>query len=220
MCSSRTLLRLCSRQAHLLSAPRSAAAPARRVHTASRPQSYLRPHQAFLPHIQRRAFSYTPASRDSQDKPHAPPVVPAGAEREVDPEIPAYNLTFTCRACTTRSAHRITKQGYHEGTVLVTCPGCKNRHLISDHLKVFQDQSVSLEDILKQTAEGGRQGVSLKRGALSSDGDLELWDDGTVTPRQDALKPETRAPSEPNDKPYGTSFSKNDSSAKGSGDKN
>lgn len=136
MSSPRALLRLCSRQAQLFSAPRSAAAPARRVHTASRHQSQLRQHQAFLPQIHhRRAFSCTCAPRDSKDNPNAPPVH-VGAKPDVDPEVPAYNLTFTCRVCTTRSAHRITKQGYHEGTVLVSCPGCKNRHLISDHLKV------------------------------------------------------------------------------------
>ncbi|KAK8227597.1 DNL zinc finger-domain-containing protein [Phyllosticta capitalensis] len=219
MSSPRALLRLCSRQAQLFSAPRSAAAPARRVHTASRHQSQLRQHQAFLPQIHhRRAFSCTCAPRDSKDNPNAPPVH-VGAKPDVDPDVPAYNLTFTCRVCTTRSAHRITKQGYHEGTVLVSCPGCKNRHLISDHLKVFQDQSVSLEDILKQASEGRREGVSLKRGALSSDGDLELWDDGTATPRKDALKPEARTPTEPNNEPYGSSFAKNNASAENSENK-
>lgn len=51
-------------------------------------------------------------------------------------QVPAYELTFTCKKCSTRSSHRISKQGYHHGTVLITCPGCKNRHLISDHMKV------------------------------------------------------------------------------------
>lgn len=51
-------------------------------------------------------------------------------------EEPAYEMTFTCRKCLERSSHRITKQAYHFGTTLITCPGCKNRHLISDHLKV------------------------------------------------------------------------------------
>jgi protein import protein ZIM17 len=51
-------------------------------------------------------------------------------------QVPAYELTFTCKVCSTRSSHRISKQGYHNGTVLISCPGCKNRHLISDHLKV------------------------------------------------------------------------------------
>jgi len=51
-------------------------------------------------------------------------------------DIPAYEMTFTCKACETRSSHRVSKQGYYHGTVLITCPGCKARHLISDHLKV------------------------------------------------------------------------------------
>ena len=51
-------------------------------------------------------------------------------------EQPAYEMTFTCKKCQERSSHRITKQAYHFGTVLVNCPGCKNRHLISDHMKV------------------------------------------------------------------------------------
>lgn len=49
---------------------------------------------------------------------------------------PAYEMTFTCKQCLDRSSHRITKQAYHFGTVLVNCPGCKSRHLIADHMKV------------------------------------------------------------------------------------
>ena len=51
-------------------------------------------------------------------------------------QVPAYDLTFTCKNCLSRSTHRVSKQGFYKGTVLITCPGCKNRHLISDHLKV------------------------------------------------------------------------------------
>ena len=58
-------------------------------------------------------------------------------DTEITPEkAPAYELTFTCKPCKHRSTHSITKQGYHKGTVLITCPECSNRHLISDHLKV------------------------------------------------------------------------------------
>lgn len=49
---------------------------------------------------------------------------------------PAYEMSFTCKQCMHRSSHRITKQAYHYGTVLVNCPGCKSRHLIADHMKV------------------------------------------------------------------------------------
>ena len=58
-------------------------------------------------------------------------------DAQITPEKPpAYELTFTCKPCKHRSTHKISKQGYHKGTVLITCPECSNRHLISDHLKV------------------------------------------------------------------------------------
>lgn len=59
----------------------------------------------------------------------------APASRLERDQVPSYELTFTCNVCTTRSSHRLSKQGYHHGTVLISCPDCKNRHLISDHLK-------------------------------------------------------------------------------------
>lgn len=65
----------------------------------------------------------------------------------------------------------MTKQAYHGGTVLITCPGCKNRHLIADHLKVFSDTSVTIEDIMKE------KGQFLKKGRLGADGDVEFYDD-------------------------------------------
>jgi len=84
---------------------------------------------------------------------------------------PAYDITFTCRKCLERSSHRITKQAYHFGTTLITCPKCKNRHLISDHLKIFSDTSVTLEDILRE------KGEYLKKGRLGEDGDVEFYDE-------------------------------------------
>ncbi|KNG50530.1 dnl zinc finger domain-containing protein [Stemphylium lycopersici] len=92
-------------------------------------------------------------------------------------QVPSYELTFTCNACKTRSSHRLSKQGYHHGTVLIQCPGCKNRHLISDHLKVFSDKSVTIEDLMRE------KGNLVKKGSLSAEGDVEFWDDGSSTPR-------------------------------------
>ncbi|CAA9957288.1 Zf-DNL-domain-containing protein [Pyrenophora teres f. maculata] len=92
-------------------------------------------------------------------------------------QVPSYELTFTCNVCKTRSSHRLSKQGYHHGTVLIQCPDCKNRHLISDHLKVFSDKSVTIEDLMRE------KGSLVKKGSLSAEGDVELWDDGSTTPR-------------------------------------
>jgi len=58
---------------------------------------------------------------------------------------PCYDMTFTCKKCLDRSSHRITKQAYHFGTVLVNCPGCKSRHLIADHMKVCCTREHTLE---------------------------------------------------------------------------
>ena len=59
------------------------------------------------------------------------------SNNQIPPEKPpAYELTFTCKPCKHRSTHTVSKQGYHKGTVLITCPQCSNRHVMSDHLKV------------------------------------------------------------------------------------
>ncbi|PYH90356.1 zf-DNL-domain-containing protein [Aspergillus ellipticus CBS 707.79] len=89
---------------------------------------------------------------------------------------PAYQITFTCKPCDTRSSHRISKHGYHRGTILIKCPSCANRHVIADNLNIFFDKKQNLEDILNE------QGAKLKRGYL--DGDMEFWDDGSVTPKE------------------------------------
>ncbi|VEU20258.1 DEKNAAC101197 [Brettanomyces naardenensis] len=70
---------------------------------------------------------------------------------------PSLMLAFTCKKCGTRSSHIISKQAYQTGSVLVQCPGCKNRHLIADHLDIFHDGKINIEDIMK--AQG--QDVSL-----------------------------------------------------------
>ncbi|KAF2416519.1 zf-DNL-domain-containing protein, partial [Tothia fuscella] len=94
------------------------------------------------------------------------------------PEAPAYDLTFTCKKCDNRSTHKVSKQGYHNGTVLITCPGCKNRHLIADHLKIFSDKRITLEDIMKE------KGQVFRKGGLLPSGDVEFWDTGEVVTRE------------------------------------
>ncbi|EDO14328.1 hypothetical protein Kpol_167p1 [Vanderwaltozyma polyspora DSM 70294] len=70
---------------------------------------------------------------------------------------PMLMLAFTCKKCDTRSSHTISKQAYTKGTVMVSCPGCKNRHLIADHLKIFNDNHITIQDIMKSKGENVSQ---------------------------------------------------------------
>lgn len=91
------------------------------------------------PQIDASPSSSLPASSPTEDPPHArfspPSPQPPRPSRRGRKE-PTYQLTFTCKPCKHRSSHEMSRQGYHHGTVLITCPDCKNRHVISDHLKV------------------------------------------------------------------------------------
>lgn len=66
---------------------------------------------------------------------------------------PMLMIAFTCKKCNHRSSHSMSKQAYTSGTVLITCPSCKSKHLIADHLKIFRDEHVNIEDILKAKGE-------------------------------------------------------------------
>lgn len=117
------------------------------------------------------------------------------ADEAPKPQQPSYQLTFTCKPCSHRSSHQITKQGYHHGTVLITCPNCKNRHVISDHLRIFMDEKSTLEDILQRKAAPGTDlSKLLKKGKLGirqealvgneGEEDIEFWEDGTESVRE------------------------------------
>lgn len=86
-----------------------------------------------------------------------PRVLPGARQtREYSQDTPLKDqlmLAFTCKKCNDRSSHLISKQAYQGGTVLVQCPHCKNRHLIADHLKIFNDKSITIEDILALQGE-------------------------------------------------------------------
>lgn len=90
-----------------------------------------------------------------------------GVRPELKPDY--YQLSFTCVPCGHRSHHNVSKQGYHRGSTLITCPSCRNRHVISDHLDIFGDRKVTIEDIMRE------KGQLVKRGSLGEDGDIEFW---------------------------------------------
>ncbi|KAF3941594.1 hypothetical protein ABW19_dt0207568 [Dactylella cylindrospora] len=81
---------------------------------------------------------------------------------------PSYELTFTCKKCTTRSTHKVSKPAYHKGVVIIKCPGCNVKHLIADHLGIFREKPSTIEDILKEYGE------KIKKGVKYHDGDIEI----------------------------------------------
>ncbi|KAF3906031.1 hypothetical protein ABW21_db0206108 [Orbilia brochopaga] len=109
----------------------------------------------------------TPAAQSSSsaNEPTSPASTTASFKL---PEKPAFEMTFTCRKCQTRSTHRVSKQAYHKGTVLILCPGCNVQHLIADHLKIFRDKPTTIEDILREKGESVRKGIKYH------DGDIEF----------------------------------------------
>lgn len=71
--------------------------------------------------------------------------------------VPQMLIGFTCKICEERSHHTMSKLGYTRGTVIIQCPGCKNRHLIADHLNWFDaDHRLgkrTIEEILESRGE-------------------------------------------------------------------
>ncbi|KAJ6149912.1 hypothetical protein N7471_001111 [Penicillium samsonianum] len=142
------------------------------LHSA-RPSSLLPRSQRILAQTQLRYNSRAPRPLTESPKSQTEQEAEWEAqnqERRKDEE--AYRITFTCKPCGHRSAHRMSKQGYHRGTVLIQCPSCDSRHVMSDHLGVFFEKKTTLEDLLKE------KGQTLTHG--HTEGNLEFWEDGSV----------------------------------------
>ncbi|KAI3399270.1 hypothetical protein diail_7434 [Diaporthe ilicicola] len=164
---------------------------------STRPPSFPRP--ALQPFLNLQSARRTPLPLPTARIPSTarlahsvprPPTAPSATAPNT-PKQPSYELTFTCVPCGDRSAHNVSKQGYHHGSVLITCPSCRNRHVISDHLNIFGNRSLTVEDLMRE------KGRLVKRGTLGEDGDIEFWEDGSTTSRgerqSDGNDPKPRA---------------------------
>ncbi|KAJ5822948.1 hypothetical protein N7447_005288 [Penicillium robsamsonii] len=142
------------------------------LHSA-RPSSILPRSQRILAQTQLRYNSRAPRPLTESPKSQTEQEAEWEAQnRERRKDEEAYRITFTCKPCGHRSAHRMSKQGYHRGTVLIQCPSCDSRHIMCDHLGVFFEEKTTLEDILKE------KGQTLTHG--HTEGNLEFWEDGSV----------------------------------------
>ena len=113
-------------------------------------------------------------------------VSPKSAEIEdAPPQIkPRYKIIYTCGVydiylamlmIVVKSGQKrpLVNSRYHHGTVIIRCEGCRNLHLIADHLKIISEARVELEDIL-QGKVPVRRGVYLEdRGSVVEFGEPE-----------------------------------------------
>ncbi len=148
------------------------AAHLRSLHLAAARAARPRAPPALLPRLHSSASAATSAAAA------APARLAAAAAAAAAPDTPIpgttqadadgfYVLMFTCRKCESRTARRISKHGYHHGSVLVRCPGCLGLHLIADHLGFFSDEAVDAEGLLRARGEGGAGGAGGARADAS-----------------------------------------------------
>lgn len=65
----------------------------------------------------------------------------------------AYVMAFTCGKCNTRAARRFSKKAYHDGLVIIRCPGCQVLHLVADNIGWMDTHKYNIEMEMKGKME-------------------------------------------------------------------
>ena len=91
-------------------------------------------------------------------------------------------MAFTCGKCETRSIKGFSKRAYHFGVVVVTCPGCKRKHVVADRLGWFGEKGDAGDFIQEKEKKkkGGKEEeekTTMMRAKIEADGTLEFDED-------------------------------------------
>lgn len=91
-------------------------------------------------------------------------------------------MAFTCGKCETRSIKGFSKRAYHFGVVVVTCPGCKRKHVVADRLGWFGEKGDAGDFIQEKEKKkkGGKEEeekATMMRAKIEADGTLEFDED-------------------------------------------
>lgn len=66
---------------------------------------------------------------------------------------PRVIIALTCDNCKTRLVKSMSKRSYMHGVVILRCDVCKSLHLIADNLGWFDDNKITIEDIMKEKGQ-------------------------------------------------------------------
>ena len=101
-----------------------------------------------------------------------PSDAPKPAQLEIPTDAPKPTLErlvigFTCKVCSTRQFKSMSRVAYTKGVVFIKCDGCKNTHLIADHLGWYEHNKPAgtIEDILAKKGESVQK-ISMEDGTL------------------------------------------------------